>query len=237
MKTLKVIAIESLITIISMVMIIRTLLVESKIENKFFLSVGIGLSIIYMIYRIVTKVKEESEKRRISEIVTARMTKSGDTFLSYIDRILINHKNQFTISNRNKEKYKLEENSKKFFEVDFRIPDPYTGTSMGNLAEQVDFGIKREYSKLEQIVTRYSNKIDTKNLELFESLSENIIFKSLLDCKLWFDQIKMFNDYAAETNPTYSKDGLPITISMDYDQHKKDYNNMIDLLFAIKGSA
>lgn len=220
-----------------MVMIVRTLLIEEKIENKIFLSVGIGLSIIYMIYRIVTKIKEESEKGKIRQIVSARMTKSGEVFLYYIDLILINHVDRFDISNRNKENYQVEQNSRKFFEVDFRIPDPNTGTSMGNLAEQIDFGMKREYAKLEKIITRYSSKIDTKTLELFESLAENIIFKSLLDCKLWYDQLKMFYDHAAKTNPTWPIDGLAITISMDFQQHKKDYDEMIDYLFAIKGSA
>lgn len=234
MKTLKVIAIESLITIISLVMIVRTLIIENEIENKIFLSVGIGLSIIYMIYRIVSKIKEEKEKTKIDSIVSSKMNKSAESFLYYIDLVLINHPDRFILSNREKSKYQIEQNAKKLFEVDFRIPDPYTGTSMGNLAEQVNFGMNREYDELEKTISRYSSKMTTKKLEIFEALSSNFIFKSLVDCKLWFDQIKMFHDHAIKNNPTFPKNGIPITISMDFKEHQKDYNQMIDLLFEMK---
>ncbi|HBG71132.1 MAG: hypothetical protein A2W93_02490 [Bacteroidetes bacterium GWF2_43_63] len=234
MKTLKVIAIESLITIISLVMIVRTLIIENKIEHKIFLSIGIGLSIVYMIYRIASKIKEEKEKSRINAIVASKLNKASESFLYYIDLILINHPERFNISIKEKSNYQTEQNAKKMFEVDFRTPDPYTGTSMGNLAEQVDFGMNREYDELERTISRYTNKISTKKIELFESLSSNLIFKTLIDCKLWFDQIKMFHDQAIKNNPTFPKNGLPITISMNFKEHQKDYNQMIDLLFEMK---
>ncbi|MPM25870.1 hypothetical protein SDC9_72370 [bioreactor metagenome] len=234
MKTLKVIAIESLITIISLVMIVRTLIIENKIEHKIFLSIGIGFSIVYMIYRIVSKMKEEKEKSRINAIVASKLNKASKSFLYYIDLILINHPEGFNISIKEKSNYQTEQNAKKIFEVDFRTPDPYTGTSMGNLAEQIDFGMNREYNELEKTIARYSNKISTKKIEIFEALSSNSIFRILVDCKLWFDQIEMFNDHAIKNNPTFPKNGLPITISMDFKEHQKDYNQMIDLLFEMK---
>ena len=234
MKTLKVIAVESLITIISLVMIVRTLIIENKVEHKIFLSIGIGLSIVYMIYRIGSKIKEEKEKSRINDIVASKFNKASESFLYYIDLILINHSERFNISIKEKSNYQTEQNAKKIFEVDFRTPDPYTGTSMGNLAEQIDFGMNREYNELEKTISRYSSKIATKKLEIFEELSSNIIFKTLVDCKLWFDQIEMFHDRAIKNNPTFPKNGLPITISMDFKEHQKDYNQMIDILFKMK---
>ncbi|AEA42155.1 hypothetical protein [Fluviicola taffensis] len=234
LKKLKLIGIEFIITIISMVTIIRSLMLETKHEIKILLLVGIGLSLVYMIHRIWIKLKEEKEKSAIREIVCSKMIKSAESFLYYIDLILINHPDRFNISNPERNKYVSEKIARNFFEVDFRIPDPYTGTSMGNLAEQVDFGMKRGYHELEKIVSRYSNKLESSKLKKIESLSENLIFKSLVDCKLWFDQITMFNEYAIRNNPTFPKNAIPITISMDFDQHRKDYIEMINLIFEMK---
>lgn len=233
-KKLKLIGIELIITFISMVTIIRALMKETNIQIKILLLFGIGLSIFYFFHRIWVKLKEEKDKNVIREIANTKMSKSADSFLYYIDLILINHANGFNLCDREKYKYVSENIVRNFFEVDFRISDPYTGTSMGNLAEQVDFGMKREFHELEKIISRYSVMLDSSILNKFESLSENLIFKSLLDCKLWFDQIKTFHESAIKSNPTFPKNGIPITISMDYSQYGKDYIEMIRLIFELK---
>jgi hypothetical protein len=233
-KVLKVIAIELLITTIQLVTFVRTFFIQIKDENKIFLSVGIGFSILYMLYRIGSKIKEENDRIRVNEIVALKMGQAANTFLYVLDLILINHPEGFILSDRDKSKYKIEKNARKLFEVDFRIPDPYTGTSMGNLAEQVDFQMNREYVQLEKTISRYASKINIRKLDLFEAITNNRIFKSLVDCKLWYSQLESFNDYAAKHNITYPKSGRPITISLDFNMHQKDYNEMIDLLFELK---
>jgi hypothetical protein len=234
MKTLKLIAVEIMITLVSLIMVIRTLTIETTVGNKVFLAVGIGLSILYLAYRIWTKIKDIKDKTKIDQIVNGKLAKASESILYYVGLMIINHPERVSLYGKDKSEYLDRSVSLKFFEVDFRHPDPYTGTSMGSLAEQVDFGIKREFAELEKVIARYATKVDTALFEKFESLNDNVVFKSLLNVKLWYDQIEMFNLEAAKTNPTFPKNRLPITISLDPQEHQKDYTNMIELLFGFK---
>jgi hypothetical protein len=236
---LKHIAIELIITLISIVGLIRFLIIDQDPVLHYLVIAGIGLSIIYLIVRIVVKIQNHQRTRAVKQILLSKLKETGSGIKYYINLILFNHPECINLMTKGPEEFKLEENAKKFFEVDLRHPDPRNGTSMGNMAEQIGNGLPGIIEEVDMAISKYASVTGHfKELDKYEKLRRNEVFRILLNVKAWFEQNTHFQEIAKRTNITFPEEGLPITVGVLYeDQIIQDYNEFIDIVFELENCA
>jgi uncharacterized protein len=231
MKYLKAIILELIITASSIGTIIFTILRFVDHWAMWFPMVSATFAILYMIYRINKSVNEIKEKEKFDLLVNANLHSIMESIKYYISLIIINGNQNCSLHGKTIKEFK--DAAAIFHTVDFRKEDPYTGTSMGNLAEQVGSGMDRVNSDLNALVFGYGHRMRFKVFELYDKLKRNTIYHQLVNFQLFYDQMMMFQE-AAKSNPTYPKEGLPITISLAQEEFIIAYAEMIDLVFELQ---
>jgi hypothetical protein len=176
----------------------------------------------------------ELRNQELVALIKPNIIAGIESILYYTSLIIVNHKEPKFIKSENKEDYLSQENIKKFSEVDFRNPDPYTGTSMGNLAQQVGLGMQRTHQNLESIFMKYGTLLDLSIIVHYEKLCSNIVFQSLKGIIEIYNQMMSFQNSAIISNPTFPKNGMPITISLAYEELEPAFINYINELFELK---
>ncbi|MEQ9117477.1 hypothetical protein [Fulvivirga sp.] len=233
MKKFRIVVYEILLTVVTVIGLIASALTETIPFVKFIVILGLILSIVYSSIRAYTKLEEFDQKEAIRHKIRVKLNKAAESILYYISLILINHENQIVAHGENKNAFQTEEAALRFFQVDFRNPDPHTGTSVGNLADQVSSGLQRLKSEIHTLLSQYFAYIGhSDEVRLIQTIFDNEVFHSLLHIDLTFEQLSKI--YSEVNNPTFPKDGLPITITLDPIEYRKDYNELIDQLFELK---
>lgn len=176
----------------------------------------------------------ELRNQELVELIKPTIASGLESILYYTSLIIVNHKQPKFIELDDKDAYLDLVNIKKFSEVDLRNSDPYMGTSIGNLAQQIGLGMQRTHQHLESIFMKYGTILDLSIIVHYEKLCSNIVFKSLKEIIEIYNDMLTFQNSAIKMNPTFPEKGIPITISLAYEELEPAFINYINEIFELK---